>query len=1104
MFQLLSLALCACLALTPPASGLGAARHSTTHTRGLAMPAPASGNFVARNYTHSLQSQSRPLLRGSPPSGSRPVWPELANVAPRRAAAAQSHMKRAVAITAGGYHSCALLPDGRAVCFGVGSDGQLGTDSTADVGNAPSSPTAGGVVKAPAAGKIVSISAGGFHTCAVLADGRALCFGTGSSGRLGTDDSADVGNSLGSPTANGIVRVPLHARVLSISAGYAHTCAVLDDGRALCFGAGSSGQLGQDIPVDVGDGSGYLTASGIVKVPPSVKFVSISAGWFHTCGVLADGRGLCFGQNSGRLGIDSSSSVSSEPSRPVMLGIVKAPASALVVAISAGGDHSCAVLLDGRAICFGSGSNGQLGSDSGDTIGSDPASPTASGIVKVPANSVVVSISAGYAHTCAVLADGRALCFGQGQYGKLGSNGTTDIGSSSSAPTASGIVYTPSAAKVVSISAGDEHSCAILEDGRALCFGLGTSGQLGSDSASNIGDSPSSPAAAGVAKLPVSDFSLMALAARSSTCAITASRTATCWGSNEFGQLGLGIIDPSYALGDDELPANTTGIHMPSDAIHVASGPEHTCALLSGGGLSCWGNSAEGRTGYGNASVTPGLTSTPREQGLLGARTRYELLDVALGEGHTCALYQDAASCRARSVVCWGRNDAGQLGTGDGDATPHLLTPATAPIAQLHAGELVVALDAGVNHTCAVYASGSLVCWGAGGSGRLGSGGTASIGLSDTPAAAPAITIPSGRSALQVAAGDQHTCALMDDGGVLCWGEGDNGRLGYGDTEDKGHDSSSTPEQLLPVMLPDNRSAVSVSAGAAHTCAVLEDGSLVCWGEGAHGQLGYGNTTDIGDDETPADAGTVRMPHDALVASVSAGDSHTCATLRVGAIVCWGASPNGELGRGSNATMGAAPWLQPGRANSLAYPVMGAPSNVSQHTVPSIPPACSPSVSPTVSSTPSHSPTVSTTPSTSGSVTPTISGTPTGTPSPSVSGTPLRTPSPTVSGTPLRTPSPTVSGTPLRTPSPSVSGMPQATTATKSTEDTSGSSDSESHSGESSFGTPGPVIGTVLLVSMLLGSSVLLLHHWRKQGKHRARAVHAESQPSSGSRGAPG
>ena len=152
-------------------------------------------------------------------------------------------------------------------------------------------------------------------------------------------------------------------------------------------------------------------------------------------------------------------------------------------------------------------------------------------------------------------------------------------------------------------------------------------------------------------------------------------------------------------------------------------------------------------------------------------------------------------------------------------------------------------IDAGEEHTCAILADRSVRCWGKGVAGRLGYGNDGNV---LAPAAAGPVNLGPGRDARAIVAGDFHTCAILDDGAVRCWGFGANGRLGYGNTN-----NIFSPAAAPPVDLGPGRTARAITAGASHTCAILDDGSVRCWGNGAAGRLGYGNSASIGDDETP-------------------------------------------------------------------------------------------------------------------------------------------------------------------------------------------------------------------------------------------------------------
>ncbi len=148
-------------------------------------------------------------------------------------------------------------------------------------------------------------------------------------------------------------------------------------------------------------------------------------------------------------------------------------------------------------------------------------------------------------------------------------------------------------------------------------------------------------------------------------------------------------------------------------------------------------------------------------------------------------------------------------------------------------------------------------CWGFNFDGQLGYGNTINVGGTQTPAAVAPVDLGSGRTAKAISAGDLHTCAILDEGSVRCWGYGATGQLGYGNTRNVG--GNQTPGAVGPVGLGSGRTARAISAGGAHTCAILDDGSVRCWGFGGSGQLGYGNPSNVGDTQTPGSVGPVDL-----------------------------------------------------------------------------------------------------------------------------------------------------------------------------------------------------------------------------------------------------
>ena len=256
------------------------------------------------------------------------------------------------------------------------------------------------------------------------------------------------------------------------------------------------------------------------------------------------------------------------------------------------------------------------------------------------------------------------------------------------------------------------------------------------------------------------------------------------------------------------------------------------------------------------------------------------------GVQFTCALDE------LGSVWCWGRNEAGQLGL-DSDSLSLHPEEILAPV---DLGATAESISVGPYHSCAVLTGGSVRCWGLDHRGSLGVGFSGqSLGSATSPTASvPAVDLGTDRVAVEVSAGGQHTCVLLDDASVVCWGANSFGQLGVGDQVERGSTPDSMGDALVAVDLP--AGVVSLSAGGEHTCAALIDGTLHCWGLNDFGQLGLGDISTRG--ARPGEVGITTEVDlgGESVADVVAGNAMTCALLADDSVTCWGNNDWGELG----------------------------------------------------------------------------------------------------------------------------------------------------------------------------------------------------------------
>ena len=494
------------------------------------------------------------------------------------------------AVTAGGQHTCARTTAGGAKCWGYNRYGQVG-DGTTWTRWRPTDVTG-------LASGVVALEAGDQHTCAVTVGGGAQCWGWNSYGELGdgTRTSRDVAVDV----------VGLAGGIAALSADLWHTCALTGGSGVKCWGLNADGQLGD------GTTTNRMTPVRVTGLTSGIA--AVAAGARHTCALSAGGAVKCWGSGgSGKLG-DGSLADHSAP-----VGVIGL--SSGVRALAAGEEHSCAVTAGGGVKCWGYNGVGQLGDGTRlnrlepvDVVG------LASGVVK---------LAAGYGHTCALTDSGGMKCWGSGGHGQLGDGTDASHGTP--------VDVTGLTSRVVAVATGGWHTCAVTAGGGARCWGWNSYGNLGDGTRTDRWTPADvSGLSSGVAELAAGQYH---------TCALLKSGGVKCWGNNADGELGAG--DPEAQR---RTPVDVSG--LASGVVALDAGYAHTCAVMAGGGVKCWGPGLSGQLGDGRGLNRGTPTAVT---GLAGAAAA-----IAAGGIHSCALLAGGA------VECWGSNYEGELGVNPG------------------------------------------------------------------------------------------------------------------------------------------------------------------------------------------------------------------------------------------------------------------------------------------------------------------------------------------------------------------------------------------------------------------------------------------------------
>ncbi len=665
----------------------------------------------------------------------------------------------------------------------------------------------------------VQLSTAYKHSCAIAKTQNCnteelFCWGENFTGELGIGSSLTIANK---PQKVNLPGTPL--LVATGGTGKDFTCAIVDNlgSRELyCWGMNENGQLG----------IGNITTQFLpvrVNIPGTIKDVKL--GSTHSCAISTVSNLdtlFCWGSNSfGELGLGLPAGTTNVtlPSQAVVF-----PNQEIPVSVSLGRQGTCAISATQKLYCWGNA----------------PYTMTAiaQNSPKLISFPNPISISVGTNFVCVVNASNREYCWGDNYLGQFGI-GTSQIKYS----TPQFIVGT---GNINSIDSGDAEMCLILASGVLNCSGFNFYGQLGNGNslASSVFQTAISP----VGVLNVQSVST----AGETTCAVynlsTGEQQIHCTGRGDTGELGNGLNLNSNTMKKVDFSSFSSHQTDINTCSVIAAGDYTNCGINASGALKCWGDNGEGEVATGSS----GGVSTSASQAV---NLTTGVTSVSSGQNEVCAIQNEAA-------YCWGQNSNGSIGS----ANPTLYNPTPLPVVGMNTG--VTAISVGYFFVCAIK-NGGVWCWGDNSFGQFGNGSTTSAGVPQS-----ALILTSGVTA--ISAGMNTACAIQN-GNVFCWGRS----------------ISTVPIQITGLNAP----AKAISTGNGYACALLNNSEVKCWGDNSNGQLGNNTRVSSAVPVSVLDStGSANLRGVISIAASGYTFQHTCAVLNNGYVKCWGNNNKNQFG----------------------------------------------------------------------------------------------------------------------------------------------------------------------------------------------------------------
>lgn len=349
--------------------------------------------------------------------------------------------------------------------------------------------------------------------------------------------------------------------------GLGFTCVITQNGKVMCWGNSDAGQLGDTVAMLTGEP---------IAVHASGTFTSVDAGDSHACARSTTGQVVCWGSNArGQLGVATNTECKTEHG-PVACAVIPVVAPTnFARSVTSGAEHSCAVGADSSITCWGTNTRGQLGVTD---------QPTGTLIAHPNTRLHFLAATAGGYHTCGILADGSLMCWGWNRYGQLGTASPDGCGLTMYARTPCSLtpIATAPGKAFLGVTAGRDHTCGVLRDGTAWCWGANRRGQVGNGTTSDSVPAP-------VEVLGGRRYIAVA-AGQEFTCAIERGGTVWCWGDAGFHQ---------FATADSTFSATPVQVPLLEPALSLGAGGQHACVVTVTKHVICWGAHAAGEIGKG-------------------------------------------------------------------------------------------------------------------------------------------------------------------------------------------------------------------------------------------------------------------------------------------------------------------------------------------------------------------------------------------------------------------------------------------------------------------------------------------------------------------------